>query len=113
LAGANRFEVAVNAAKDHWPGLVGIQHVIIVSGEDRALCDALSAAGLAGVYDAPILLTVRDALQRDEERARADAGGERPALHPRARRHRLGLLCRLRRDRGAEPRGYDRAHKRL
>ena len=38
----------------------GIHHVIIASGRDQAAADPLAASGLAGVYDAPLLLVRGD-----------------------------------------------------
>lgn len=57
IGGANRYEVAASMAATAYPGWVGVDDVIVTCGEDRANADPLSAAGLAGVYDAPILLT--------------------------------------------------------
>lgn len=57
VGGANRYEVAANMAATAYPGWVGLDDVIIACGEDRANADPLAAAGLSGVYDAPILLT--------------------------------------------------------
>lgn len=56
LAGSDRYVVAVNVASAAFPGWSGVKHVIVACGEDRAAADPLAAAGLAGVYDAPILL---------------------------------------------------------
>ena len=56
LGGATRYNTAVTTAKDAYPGWVGVTHVVLASGEDRAQPDALTAAGLAGVLDAPLLL---------------------------------------------------------
>jgi lipoprotein-anchoring transpeptidase ErfK/SrfK/putative cell wall-binding protein len=57
LAGANRFSTAVEAAKSAYPGWTGIEHVVVVSGDDRAMTDPLAASGLCWAYDAPLLLT--------------------------------------------------------
>jgi hypothetical protein len=57
IGGYDRYAVAVNLAATRWPGYTGMKHVIVVCGEDRANADPLAAAGLAGVWDAPILLT--------------------------------------------------------
>jgi len=54
--GANRYDVAVASALDAYPGWAGVKHVVLASGEDRAQPDALTAAGLAGALDAPLLL---------------------------------------------------------
>jgi len=70
--GKDRYDVAVASAKSAYPKWAGVKHVVVASGEDRAQPDALTAAGLAGTYDAPLLLVpyaslnsgVRDALSQ-------------------------------------------------
>jgi sugar lactone lactonase YvrE len=58
LGGADRFAVAVNMARARWgASYYGVNHVIVVNGEDYANADPLAAAGLAGIWDAPVLLT--------------------------------------------------------
>jgi sugar lactone lactonase YvrE len=57
VGGYDRYAVAVNLAQQRWPGYVGMKHVIVVCGEDRAIADPMASAGLAGIWDAPILLT--------------------------------------------------------
>jgi hypothetical protein len=57
VGGYDRYAVAVNLAQQRWPGYTGMHHVIVVCGEDRANADPLASAGLAGVWNAPILLT--------------------------------------------------------
>jgi sugar lactone lactonase YvrE len=57
IGGGDRYEVAVNLAARRWPGYVGIKDVLVVCGEDRANADPLASSGLAGVYDAPVLMT--------------------------------------------------------
>ncbi|MCO8128506.1 cell wall-binding repeat-containing protein [Acidimicrobiia bacterium EGI L10123] len=57
VAGADRYETAVTASLD-WTD--GANVVVLASGEDFP--DALAAAPLAAFFDAPILLTGRDAL---------------------------------------------------
>jgi hypothetical protein len=56
IAGSDRYAVAVSAAANAFPGWAGVKTVVVACGEDRAMADPLSAAGLAGVYNAPILL---------------------------------------------------------
>jgi len=56
-AGSNRYATAVQAAISAFPDWTGVENVIIASGEDASQVDALASAGLAGVYDAPLLLT--------------------------------------------------------
>ena len=56
LAGTDRYSTAVTIAEDSFPGWSGIDHVIVASGENRALSDPLAAASLCWAYDAPLLL---------------------------------------------------------
>lgn len=56
IAGDDRYATSVAAAQAGWPGWVGIDRVIIASGEDRALADPLAAGSLCWAYDAPLLL---------------------------------------------------------
>ncbi len=60
--GPDRYSTAVESAKLAFPGWASVAHVIVTSGEDTSQVDALSGAGVAGVYQAPLLLTQRDAL---------------------------------------------------
>ncbi len=58
--GADRYTVAADLARRGWMNADGswdCTHVIVACGEDRAAADPLAAAGLAGAYDCPILLT--------------------------------------------------------
>ncbi len=56
LAGADRYETAVEIAKRNYPSWRGVSHVVVASGEDRARSDPLAAASLCWAYDAPLLL---------------------------------------------------------
>lgn len=58
IAGADRYETAAKAALSAWGGTSG-GTVIVANGETNGI-DALTASYLAGVVDAPILLTRRD-----------------------------------------------------
>jgi hypothetical protein len=60
VGGADRYEVAKNITEYSFQGWLGIQHVVIASGLDKALADPLTASGLAGAYDAPLLLVRGD-----------------------------------------------------
>lgn len=57
VGGSDRYAVAVALARHHWPAYKRMTDVVVACGEDRAISDLLSAGGLAGVYNAPILLT--------------------------------------------------------
>ncbi|HSQ22473.1 MAG TPA: cell wall-binding repeat-containing protein, partial [Coriobacteriia bacterium] len=61
-AGPTRYETAAESAALAFPDWADVQHVIVASGENASQVDALSAAGLVGVYDAPLLLTNRNVL---------------------------------------------------
>lgn len=54
LAGSNRYQTSVAASRDAFAD--GSDTVVIASGADFP--DALAASGLAGAYDAPVLLTM-------------------------------------------------------
>lgn len=56
IDGADRYQVAAAAAATAFPEWAGVAHVVVACGDDRAAADPLSAAGLAGVYGAPVLL---------------------------------------------------------
>jgi M6 family metalloprotease-like protein len=57
VSGPDRYETAVTVSRAHFPTATA---VVLATGADFP--DALSAAGLCGVYDAPLLLTRLDAL---------------------------------------------------
>lgn len=57
LVGANRYETAINVSKEGW---TKADYAIIANG--KAYVDALVAAPLAALYDAPILLSDKEAL---------------------------------------------------
>ncbi|MDZ4063955.1 MAG: cell wall-binding repeat-containing protein, partial [Coriobacteriia bacterium] len=65
LSGATRYDVSLGIARDAYPGWACVEHVVVASGEDRAAPDALTAAGLAGVYDAPLLLNPYGSVRSD------------------------------------------------
>ncbi len=58
LGGSTRYETAVETSKQGWPS--GSKTIVLVCGTDYP--DALSAAPLAKKYNAPILLTEKNAL---------------------------------------------------
>jgi lipoprotein-anchoring transpeptidase ErfK/SrfK len=60
IAGADRFETAAALALAAFPGWDGVRAVVIASGEDAALSDALAASTLTSVLDAPLVLVRRD-----------------------------------------------------
>jgi putative cell wall-binding protein len=62
VAGNDRYTTAVKIARERFtspanPTLwLGVDTVVIASGEDRAAADPLAAAGLCGAYNAPLFL---------------------------------------------------------
>ena len=62
IKGDNRYETAIAISKKGWPkGLAGSEKAVILARGDNP-ADALASASLAGVKDAPILLTNTDTL---------------------------------------------------
>ncbi|PKQ37201.1 MAG: hypothetical protein CVT59_09095 [Actinobacteria bacterium HGW-Actinobacteria-1] len=56
ISGSDRYGTSVAIAREGFPGWAGVSHVVIASGETRALPDAVAAGGLVWAYDAPLLL---------------------------------------------------------
>jgi len=69
VTGANQYAMAVNAAQIAFPGWTGVQHVVIAPGLSGFRADAVSAAGLAGAYNAPMLLTADQSLPTETRNA--------------------------------------------
>jgi len=62
VAGLDRYQTAARLARSGWDPdgtktWVGVDHVIIANGEPGKEADPIAAAGLAGAYGAPVLLT--------------------------------------------------------
>ena len=66
VAGSDRYSAAVAFARERFTspdnptGWWDTRKVVIASGEDRAAADPLAAAGLCGVYEAPLFLVNSD-----------------------------------------------------
>jgi hypothetical protein len=89
--GANRYEVAANLARKGWDpsgtkSWPKVTDVIIANGESGKEADPLSAAGLAGAYDAPVLLVQAGSLPA----ATRTAITEIAAKNPKVRIHIVG-----------------------
>ncbi|MDZ4064274.1 MAG: cell wall-binding repeat-containing protein, partial [Coriobacteriia bacterium] len=77
LSSGSRYTTAVKIAREGFdadPGMAGTQwdgvkHVVIASGEDRAVADPPSAAGLCWAYDAPLFLVSSTRVEAEVERA--------------------------------------------
>jgi len=78
IDGGNRYETAVNIAKETYPG--GAESVIIARGDsaggDPQIVDALAASVLAGSLDAPILLTQTDRVPDATKKGIKDLGAK-------------------------------------
>lgn len=57
LAGTDRYNTACDMATEAYPLWSGVGECVIACGEDAHIVDALSASGLCGVLNAPLLLT--------------------------------------------------------
>lgn len=69
VAFRTRYETAVEVSKQAYPAGSAPKSVVIACGEDGKFADALTASGLAGVTDGPVLLVrpdVIDSFVRDE-----------------------------------------------
>lgn len=84
----DRYTLAANLGLAGWPGWTGVTDVVIACGADRTAADPLAASGLAGVYDAPILLVQNDptrvavpAATKSALSAIAAATGSKPQIH--------------------------------
>lgn len=73
VAGYDRYAVAEQLANRMYPGWAGVDHVLVAAGDPGKEADPLSAAGLAGVYDAPVLLTQGARLPSTTRRALTQA----------------------------------------
>jgi putative cell wall-binding protein len=71
----DRYSTAVNVARTRFtsptnPTLwLGVDTIVIASGEDRAAADPLAAAGLCGVYNAPLFLVTQSAVPNEVKQA--------------------------------------------
>jgi putative cell wall-binding protein len=75
LADNDRYSTAVKVARERYTSSNnptkwwGVRHIVIASGEDRAAADPLAAAGLCGVYNAPLFLVTSDGVPSDVKQA--------------------------------------------
>lgn len=86
VGGLDRYEVAVNLAREAFPNWLGVNTVIIACGSDAKAADPLGAAGLSGAANAPVLLVRTDSKTqvptptRNALTAIAAANGAKPAI---------------------------------
>jgi putative cell wall-binding protein len=60
IGGADRYEVAAALAKNSSDTYAGVTKFVVASGLDKSMADALSASGLAGALNAPVILVRGD-----------------------------------------------------
>ncbi len=77
VAGRNRYETAANLARKGWDpagdrSWPDVTDIIIANGENGREADPFAAAGLAGAYDAPLLLTQGSALPASTKKVIAE-----------------------------------------
>ncbi len=67
----DRYTNTLKSAKLAYPKWTGVKHVVIASGDiaSTAKFEAATAAGLAGAYDAPLLLSAKGYLRADVRKA--------------------------------------------
>lgn len=75
IAGANRYDTAAKQAHEAYPN--GCEVAIVACGEGGFWADALSASGLAGALDCPILFSAHDSAPAETLRAISDLGVEK------------------------------------
>jgi len=68
ISGSDRYAGALAAARLEFPGWTGVKHVVLVSGETNNQIDSISAGGLVGVWQAPLLLTPANGTLRTDLR---------------------------------------------
>ncbi len=83
VPGSDRYAVAADMARKGWRNADGsweCTHVIVACGEDKAAADPLAAGGVAGIYDAPILLTKSSTLPYATKSVIAQIAAANPGL---------------------------------
>lgn len=69
LSGTNRYLTAIAIGQQEYPNWTGVKDVVLASGDNAHLPDALTAAGLAGAYKGPVLLVPVTYLDSDVKHA--------------------------------------------
>lgn len=66
ISGADRYVVSITMAKNAFgAAFPGVTDLVVASGEDAAQADMLSASGLAGTFNAPMLIVQPTSLRTD------------------------------------------------
>lgn len=95
IQGSDRYATAASIARKGWDPSAngswpGVTHVIIANGETGREADPLSAAGLAGAYNAPVLLTQRTRLPSSTRSVIAQIAAKRKAQGTTLKVHLIG-----------------------
>lgn len=95
VAGSDRYVVAASLARRGWDpagmkAWTNVNHIVIANGEPGKEADPLSAAGLAGAYDAPILLVRASAIPAATKSLIAEIAKKRQAEGRRLTVHIIG-----------------------
>lgn len=69
LSGASRYDTAIELAVENFPDWDGVTNLVIASGSDAAAVDALTASGLAGALNCPLLLVGTNTLPTNVQAA--------------------------------------------
>lgn len=80
IAGADRYGTAVAIARAAFPGWSGVRSVIVASGEDGTLADALAASTLTKAAAGPLVLVQRDRVPDTVAAALREIGSTEGAL---------------------------------
>jgi len=85
VAGDDRYDTAVELARAGWDedgslAWEGVDHVIIANGEAGREADPIGAAGLAGAYGAPVLLTQGSRLPSSTKKAIEEIAKANPGV---------------------------------
>ncbi len=80
IAGPSRYANSVSAARAAHPGWTGVDHVIVASGTDAGIVDALAASPLCWAYDAPMFLVGSTGLPTEVAQALAEIRSVNPTV---------------------------------
>jgi len=83
VSGSSRYETAAQLARTGWAAggaWTGVRHVVIANGEPGKEADPLTAAGLAGVYSAPVLLVQAGSLPAPTRKVLAELATAQPGV---------------------------------
>jgi len=85
VPGATRYDVAAGLARQGWDSAgdekwIGVREVIIANGESGKEADPLAAAGLSGVYNAPVFLVQKSRIPVATKDALVEIAANNPGV---------------------------------